>query len=403
MGSESAFIDWRLGSRAQFDNVTPWALPPQSNGLLCRPNQPPAPDWARTIASTNSRRVLDPGTSHLARFQRLSNTDKLGIALKSAVSALGPEIQHKAQELLAPANLAIMAGALAIWIGAQATPVGWVVDIGMVGLGVVALGAEALSVMRELHAFGMGVIEAQSEVDLIKAGRHLSKAVAIIGVDVVMAILLKKAVIKVKEVKARAGAEPGKPLLFGKYDQAQAARTLPAEKPRPPATPLPKVSADKAAEAAALRARVKANIAQSQAARQASNFEQLARYETAYNFYTRNGFSADRAMGHLAGIDYTKPVAIVEIPQGTQLAQHVAGGRVGNYFAPSGTPAEMLGINPAGRTPLLFEAAESTSALKSTAAPIVDNWTVPGEAFSASGGGTQFFVPAKQAMTLVSP
>jgi filamentous hemagglutinin len=83
----------------------------------------------------------------------------------------------------------------------------------------------------------------------------------------------------------------------------------------------------------------------------------------------------------------------VTLPEGASYVQHVQDGRVGNYFALPGTPAEMLGINPASRVPTTFSTAQPTSALQSTAAPIVDTWTVPGTSFNAQGGGTQFFVP----------
>lgn len=189
----------------------------------------PLSGWSRHVAPHGQRTRVDDGQSEAARFARLSNTDKLGVALRTTASAVGPEMGGKLQELISPTNLAMMAGALAIWVGAHATPIGCAVDIGMVGLGVVALGAEAVSVMRELHAFAMGVIRAKSEADLMAAGRHLAKAIAIVGVDVVVAILLKKAVVKVREPGPAAGEAAGGPKLFGKYDPQDAAKSLPAE------------------------------------------------------------------------------------------------------------------------------------------------------------------------------
>jgi len=63
----------------------------------------------------------------------------------------------------------------------------------------------------------------------------------------------------------------------------------------------------------------------------------------------------------------------------------VLNGRVGNYFAPLGTQAEMLGINPAGRMPFVFSPSKPIPALQSTAARITDTWTVPGQPFNAAG------------------
>jgi hypothetical protein len=145
--------------------------------------------------------------------------------------------------------------------------------------------------------------------------------------------------------------------------------------------------------AATRAATIRSNVAESAAARSSSNFEQLPRFETAYSTYRDAGYSADRALSHISGIDRTQPVTRVTLPEGGAYVQHVQDGRVGNYFALPGTPAEMLGINPASRVPTTFSTAQPTSALQSTAAPIVDTWTVPDTSFNAQGGGTQFFVP----------
>jgi filamentous hemagglutinin len=156
------------------------------------------------------------------------------------------------------------------------------------------------------------------------------------------------------------------------------------------------------ADNAAIQAQVLNNIATTQAGNASSQFGQLASWETAYNFYTQQGgFSADRTLGHLQGIDYTQPVTVTQVGPGTNYVQYVLNGNVGNYFAPIGTPAASLGINPANRIPGLFTPSGATSALQSTAASVTDTWTVPGEPFVAEGGGTQLFVPNKSTMTPV--
>lgn len=86
-----------------------------------------------------------------------------------------------------------------------------------------------------------------------------------------------------------------------------------------------------------------------------------------------------------------QPVEVALLPQGEMVVQRVAGGAVGNYFAPIGTPATALGINPSRRVATYFTSGSDVSVLRSTAAPIVDTWTVPGVPFTAGGGGTQYF------------
>lgn len=215
--AEHGVIDWGQGTKFQFDQTKPLATHQQSD-TQCRPVQQ-SPEWGRATSFQMLRSNVDSGYAEKARFKRLSNTERLSIAIRRAVNSLPSQAKAKAEELLDPANLAIMAGALAIWIGSQATPVGWVVDIAMAGLGLYALGTEAVVVVRELKAFGMGIIEAEKESDLYKAGEHLGKAVAVVGIDLVVALLLKKAIVKVREPVLQGGnGAASKPLLFGKYD-----------------------------------------------------------------------------------------------------------------------------------------------------------------------------------------
>lgn len=107
------------------------------------------------------------------------------------------------------------------------------------------------------------------------------------------------------------------------------------------------------------------------------------------------GFSADRAAGHLAGIDFMQPVTLTELTPGVNYLQYPMNGKMGNYFTTVGTPAETIGINPAGRVPTLYTPTTTVPALRSTAADILDTWTVPGEPYMAKGGGIQYFVPNK--------
>lgn len=244
--ADSSYIDWRQGSKFLFDQASPYAgLQPLAP--VCRSVQQ-YPEWCRATNIGMGRILVDPGLSEQARFNRLTNTDKLAVAIRGAVNSFPSEVKTKASDLLDPANLAIMAGALAIWVGAHATPIGWVVDIGMAGLGIYALGSEAIAVISEVKAFGSGVVNAEKESDLFLAGKHLGKAVAIVGVDLVVAILLKRAVVKVREPRLKGGADAkSEQLLFGKYDPSKAQSKLPPEpvtsKPTPSSTVAPKTPA----------------------------------------------------------------------------------------------------------------------------------------------------------------
>lgn len=123
------------------------------------------------------------------------------------------------------------------------------------------------------------------------------------------------------------------------------------------------------------------------AARKAAKRRQLAE-----GFYKKAGWPQARIDSHLDGIDFSKPVSVVTIPKGTKVVQYqVPGKQAGNYFAPPGTPATQLGINPTGRVPKTFTATQDVQALRSTASAPLDTWS--GKPFQTQGGGTQYFVP----------
>lgn len=123
---------------------------------------------------------------------------------------------------------------------------------------------------------------------------------------------------------------------------------------------------------------------------------QAARRLVAEDYYVNQaGWAPGRAASHLNGIDWSKPVQVVKLPAG-ELDQWVAAnGKLGNYFAPKGTQAGELGINPAGRNLGTFKMPPGEG-LQSTAAPILDTWSDPLRPYQARGGGTQIFVSDAQ-------
>jgi len=221
-------LNWGDGTQGAFNRCTnpkACAAPPAWGQ-----QRTAAPGWGRAQAPDMNRALIDPGLAERQRFMRMGNTDKLGVAIRHAALRLPAQARDQAMALVDPGNLAIMAGALAIWVGAQATPVGWVVNIAMMGVGVAAVGAQAVDVAREIRDFALGVLGAENTAELRAAGDHLAKAVAMVGVDLVVALLLKKAIVKVREPKMPKPEGSEAKLLFGKYDPRTAQRSLPPEK-----------------------------------------------------------------------------------------------------------------------------------------------------------------------------
>ena len=79
-----------------------------------------------------------------------------------------------------------------LWAGSHFVGVGEVADVLIVIVGVVALGTVAVEGAGELVAFATTAIGADSEADLDKAARHFARAVSVLGVQAVLAVLLRK-------------------------------------------------------------------------------------------------------------------------------------------------------------------------------------------------------------------
>jgi hypothetical protein len=78
-----------------------------------------------------------------------------------------------------------------VWAGSHAFGVGEIVDIVLLGIGVVALGFAVFEGAAELYDFTVGALSARSDADLEKAGRHFARAVTLLGVSTLQALLLR--------------------------------------------------------------------------------------------------------------------------------------------------------------------------------------------------------------------
>ena len=139
-----------------------------------------------------------------------------------------------------------------------------------------------------------------------------------------------------------------------------------------------------------VRNKVEAKAAESRASETVTSFP--ARMKVAREFYEKAGFSQERTADHLKGIDFSKPVEVVTLEPSAKVIQYQrTGHNFGNYLAPPGTEASALGVNPAGRVATTYEVTRPVQVLRSTAAPVEDIWSAPGEVFKANGGGIQYF------------
>lgn len=123
-----------------------------------------------------------------------SVVDKVGSAIRRSLSRVPGQTAAKLSALLEPAALALLGGTLLAWAGSHLIGIGEAVDILMMVTGFVFLGWDAIKAVKHLVEFARLSVGANTEADLDRAADHLAQAVAIIGVDVVLAFLTHRSI-----------------------------------------------------------------------------------------------------------------------------------------------------------------------------------------------------------------
>ncbi|WP_316754621.1 eCIS core domain-containing protein [Streptomyces herbicida] len=124
---------------------------------------------------------------------RMSSVDKLLRAWEYAKPRIGDDVREQLAGLVTPQSLAAMAFFVALYIGSQVTPVGWVADaLALAGLTVSAVfaGRVVFDVATDVTRFFLA-IKATDEAGLRTAGEALSHAIAVGGVALVMELLTR--------------------------------------------------------------------------------------------------------------------------------------------------------------------------------------------------------------------
>ncbi len=123
----------------------------------------------------------------------MSAEEKLAEVIKRAALLLPANIGKELLALLDPTTLAIVAVVVVAWAVSHFFGIGEIADVIMLIVGVISLGPIAWKAGEHLINFAYKTINGKTSEDLDQAAKDLSEAVALIGVQVVMALLLKKA------------------------------------------------------------------------------------------------------------------------------------------------------------------------------------------------------------------
>jgi hypothetical protein len=130
----------------------------------------------------------------ITAIARMSKTEKLGAAIMRSRSYVAPEIADKLLELVKPEALAIIGVTVTAWAVGHAFGASEIVDLGLIGLGVFALGTEAWTAAKDLAGFINIALNARTAADLDLAGQYFARFVTRVGVDTAIALLLRRTI-----------------------------------------------------------------------------------------------------------------------------------------------------------------------------------------------------------------
>ncbi|MDF0607206.1 hypothetical protein HZU77_016440 [Neisseriaceae bacterium TC5R-5] len=129
---------------------------------------------------------------------RMTNTEKLNVALGHAMARLPGAVAAELNELRQPANLAIIAATLAFWAGSHATPFGYIIDLVMLSGAVLLVGSRAIEAVKGIVLFAASILNANDEHHLILAGSDLAKIISQFGTDVILGVMTKKVAVRAR-------------------------------------------------------------------------------------------------------------------------------------------------------------------------------------------------------------
>ncbi|MBI1422110.1 MAG: hypothetical protein GC149_01505 [Gammaproteobacteria bacterium] len=131
--------------------------------------------------------------------------------LETAIPKLGPEVGQQLKQMVSPESLAIMAGVLVAWIISHGAGVGEIIDVVILTVGVFAIGMAIFSGLDYLFSAVSLTYHASSKRDLEKAADDFSKAISILGVQTVLAILFRKVPVTRRGGRFELGEPPRTP------------------------------------------------------------------------------------------------------------------------------------------------------------------------------------------------
>ncbi|HKO54023.1 MAG TPA: hypothetical protein VJV79_40220 [Polyangiaceae bacterium] len=123
----------------------------------------------------------------------LDFSQRLGKTLERTLPKVGPEVRAQLAALVEPRALAVMAAILAAWVASHAVGLGEIIDVIVAAAGALAIGWAVFAGIDELYEFAKGAYLGHSDADFDAAANHLAKAIGILGIQAVLAVLFRGA------------------------------------------------------------------------------------------------------------------------------------------------------------------------------------------------------------------
>lgn len=152
---------------------------------------PPKDD--RNFAGALSNQFAPLGPAPALDVASMGLAAKLAEAVRRSIPLLPDDAKEMALALVSPDGLKLMAGTTAFWIASHAFGIGEAADLILLLAGVAMLGKAAVDAAKILYAFATTASGAASEADLDLAANYFAKAVVLIGITTVSALLLRRA------------------------------------------------------------------------------------------------------------------------------------------------------------------------------------------------------------------
>ncbi len=122
-----------------------------------------------------------------------SMEQRLEAVFKRTLPRLAPEASAQIGAMVNPTALALIAGVLVAWVVSHAIGIGEVIDIAIAALGLASIGFAVFTGLDHLYDFATGTYRAKTPRDLDLAADNLAKAIAILGIQTVLAVLFRGA------------------------------------------------------------------------------------------------------------------------------------------------------------------------------------------------------------------